>query len=339
MCACSAAHLCLTPCDPMDYSPPGSSVWNFPGKNTGVSCHFLLQRIFPTHGSNLCLWCLLHCRWIPYCLATREAHVYLYMYIFPGKGSDGSCDLPSSKWLRCFPFQGKFIEKLLVTWKYNIIIMSCLQTTNSELDTVLGSYTKLLILLSHPIRHSSSHFLRKGNWGSKRFIKLSNTYSWQVTEVEFYSKLLIPEYTHPMSKVRYFPHLFYTKIYPSPIHWCFIVTWPCQIDNLWENALCVKNLRHRDPAWLKNSRKKWKGEGNLVWSPGRTSMSIRGGRDLGSASKAWEKNTLLRMSGSSAQGVWQKHITCFPGVSGVRPMIQLSWAHCSSASPLGSTQH
>ena len=35
--------------------------WNFPGKNTGVACHFLLQGIFLTHGLNLCLLCLLHC--------------------------------------------------------------------------------------------------------------------------------------------------------------------------------------------------------------------------------------------------------------------------------------
>ena len=28
---------------------------DFPSKNTGVSCHFLLQGIFPTQGSNLCL--------------------------------------------------------------------------------------------------------------------------------------------------------------------------------------------------------------------------------------------------------------------------------------------
>ena len=28
------------------------SPWNFPGKITGVGCHFLLQRIFPTQGSN-----------------------------------------------------------------------------------------------------------------------------------------------------------------------------------------------------------------------------------------------------------------------------------------------
>ena len=34
--------------------------WDFPGKNTGVGCHFLLQGIFPTQGSNLCLLCLLH---------------------------------------------------------------------------------------------------------------------------------------------------------------------------------------------------------------------------------------------------------------------------------------
>ena len=27
--------------------------WDFPGKDTGVGCHFLLQGIFPTQGSNL----------------------------------------------------------------------------------------------------------------------------------------------------------------------------------------------------------------------------------------------------------------------------------------------
>ena len=26
--------------------------WDFPGKNTGVGCHFLLQKIFPTQGLN-----------------------------------------------------------------------------------------------------------------------------------------------------------------------------------------------------------------------------------------------------------------------------------------------
>ena len=34
-------------------------LWDSPGKNTGVGCHFLLQGIFPTQGSNPGL---LHCR-------------------------------------------------------------------------------------------------------------------------------------------------------------------------------------------------------------------------------------------------------------------------------------
>ena len=34
--------------------------WGAPGKNTGVGCHFPLQAIFPTQGSNLHLLCLLH---------------------------------------------------------------------------------------------------------------------------------------------------------------------------------------------------------------------------------------------------------------------------------------
>ena len=32
-------------------------LWNFPGKNTGVGCHFLLHRIAPTQGSYLRLLC------------------------------------------------------------------------------------------------------------------------------------------------------------------------------------------------------------------------------------------------------------------------------------------
>ena len=37
--------------------------WDFTGKKTGVGCHFLLQQIFPTQGTNLRL---LHGRWILY---------------------------------------------------------------------------------------------------------------------------------------------------------------------------------------------------------------------------------------------------------------------------------
>ena len=47
--------------DPVGCSLPGSPVRGiFPGKNTGVGCHSLLQGIFKTQGSNLYLLSLLH---------------------------------------------------------------------------------------------------------------------------------------------------------------------------------------------------------------------------------------------------------------------------------------
>ena len=50
---CLVTQAFLTLCDPMDYSPPDSSVpGDSPGKNTGVGCHSLLQGIFLTQGSN-----------------------------------------------------------------------------------------------------------------------------------------------------------------------------------------------------------------------------------------------------------------------------------------------
>ena len=65
-----------TLCDPMDCL---LSPWNFPGKNTGADCHFPLQGIFPTKGSNTvsCVSCtgrpiLYHC-------TTWESQCGLYL--------------------------------------------------------------------------------------------------------------------------------------------------------------------------------------------------------------------------------------------------------------------
>ena len=70
---CLVAQSCLI-CDPMDCSPPGSSIHvDSPRKNTGVGCHALLQGIFPTQdrtqvshiaGGFFTIW------------ATREAREY-----------------------------------------------------------------------------------------------------------------------------------------------------------------------------------------------------------------------------------------------------------------------
>ena len=79
MCAvvCLVTQLCLTLCNPMNCSLPGSSVnEDSPGKNTGVSCHALLQGIVPTQRSNPVLP---HCRWILYLLSHQGSpHSYMY---------------------------------------------------------------------------------------------------------------------------------------------------------------------------------------------------------------------------------------------------------------------
>ena len=51
---------------------------DFPGKNTGVDSHFLLQGIFPTHRLNPCLLSLLH--WPMDSLPT-ESHGKLHLVV------------------------------------------------------------------------------------------------------------------------------------------------------------------------------------------------------------------------------------------------------------------
>ena len=69
---CTWAHAkslqsCLTLCSPMDCSPYRLFCpWVSTDKNTGVGCHFILQRIFPTQRSNLHFMRLLDCKWILY---------------------------------------------------------------------------------------------------------------------------------------------------------------------------------------------------------------------------------------------------------------------------------
>ena len=61
------AQSCLTLCNTMDCSPTRLlRPWDSSGKNTGVGCHFLLQGIFPTQGSNPGLQ---HCRQMLYPLS------------------------------------------------------------------------------------------------------------------------------------------------------------------------------------------------------------------------------------------------------------------------------
>ena len=73
---CLVAQSCLSLCDCMNCSPPGSSVHgNSPGKNIGVGCQALLQAILPSQGLNPGLP---HCRWILYHLRHQGSQTATY---------------------------------------------------------------------------------------------------------------------------------------------------------------------------------------------------------------------------------------------------------------------
>ena len=80
---CLVTQLCPTLYDPMDCSLPGSSVHgDSPDKNTGVDCHALLQRIFPTQGSNPGIKprSPASCRWILYRLSLEGNPIHVIVY-------------------------------------------------------------------------------------------------------------------------------------------------------------------------------------------------------------------------------------------------------------------
>ena len=78
---CLVTQCYLTLCDPMDWTLLGSSVHgDFPGKNTGVSFHALLQRVFSILGLNQGL---LHCRLILYQLSCQGSPRILEWVDYP----------------------------------------------------------------------------------------------------------------------------------------------------------------------------------------------------------------------------------------------------------------
>ena len=65
------AQLCLTLCNPIDYSPPELLFpWKSPGKNSRVGYHSLFQVIFPTKGLHPVI---LHCWQILYHLSRQRS--------------------------------------------------------------------------------------------------------------------------------------------------------------------------------------------------------------------------------------------------------------------------
>ena len=83
---------------PWTVSLPGSSGG---GKSTGVGCHFLLQGIFPTQGSNPCLP---HCTQILYQLSHQGSPRLLEWVVYPFSG--GTCQ--PRNWSGVFCLAGGF---------------------------------------------------------------------------------------------------------------------------------------------------------------------------------------------------------------------------------------
>ena len=106
-CCCLVARLCLTLCDPMDTSPPGSSAMRFPRQGYWIRFPFPSPRNLPNPTSNVHL---LHCRQILYHWATMEVPIQTIM----------SCNSPN--WLRHY-------ESVGVTVSSNF----CLHRINSQL--------------------------------------------------------------------------------------------------------------------------------------------------------------------------------------------------------------
>ena len=87
---------------------------DFPGKKTGVGCHFQLQRLFPAQGSNPGL---LHCRWILYHLNHQgsqnrcpgKANIAVYLPKTPPISL-------SSRGVKCFQLDVLFTFAVNISW-------------------------------------------------------------------------------------------------------------------------------------------------------------------------------------------------------------------------------
>ena len=81
---------------PVNYNPAGFSVHGVSSKDTGVGCHFLLQGIFPTQGSNQRLsspalagrFFITSTTWEAPLLPPHDEHIYGHCPLFQWQGCE-----------------------------------------------------------------------------------------------------------------------------------------------------------------------------------------------------------------------------------------------------------
>ena len=112
---CLVTQSCLTLCDPMDWSPPGSYVpGDSPGKNTRVGCQALLQGIFLTQRLNPGLP---HCRQILYQLSHQGSRRILEWVAYPFSSDFPNLGIkPGSPALQVDSLPAELPGKPLGTW-------------------------------------------------------------------------------------------------------------------------------------------------------------------------------------------------------------------------------
>ena len=114
-------------------------LWNSPGKNPGVACHFLLQEIFLTQGLNPGI---LHCRQILYHLSHQGSpYEWEYKYIFSmctvvikKKKENNSCQLRSlfqreyiSFWKLVTLIRNQDAINFILPWKQNLVCTTAIK--------------------------------------------------------------------------------------------------------------------------------------------------------------------------------------------------------------------
>ena len=130
VCTCVLSHAWL--CNSMDHTPPPRLFcpWDFPGKNTGVGCHFLHQGNFSTPGQNPHLLHLLHLlHWQVGSLRLSHLGNHMYIYTHTSVSSILDCIAPERAVLSILlttampDIQNKLNKCLLNAWKF--LSLSC----------------------------------------------------------------------------------------------------------------------------------------------------------------------------------------------------------------------
>ena len=118
-------------------------LWDSPGKNTGVACHFLPQRIFLTQGLNLHLLRILH--WqagslllTPTCKPLRRAVQFIHSVLSESLGSHG---LQHTRPLCPSPTPRDYSNSGPLSWWCHITISSSVVPFSSCLQSFPASET------------------------------------------------------------------------------------------------------------------------------------------------------------------------------------------------------